>query len=140
MADSPEPFITASELRSLLLGPDKRNSGKLLVPITLAGQTLRSPEEVKIERIMESCAFKSILSGGMGFALGAVLGLFTASVGPEATMMTPEQQTVRAVFKDMGTKSLSYAKNFGLLGLMFAATECSLESVGIFTHSNHRFS
>lgn len=130
-SDGPQPLITYPEIRNLILGPEKRKRDNLLVPVTLAGQTLKSPEEVRIERIMESCAFKSVLSGVMGFGLGAVLGLFTASVGPDATMAAPEQQTVKAVFKDMKIKTLSYAKNFGLLGLMFAATECSLETVSI---------
>lgn len=29
---------------------------------------------------MESCPFKTVMSGGMGFALGGVFGLFMASV------------------------------------------------------------
>jgi len=30
---------------------------------------------------MESCPFKTVLSGGMGFALGGAFGLFMSSVG-----------------------------------------------------------
>lgn len=100
-----------------------------MIPVTLAGQTIKSREEVMIETAMESCAFKATLSGAAGFALGAALGLFSASVGPEATMMDPQQQTVKQVLREMKGKSLSYAKNFGLLGLMFAGIECFIESV-----------
>lgn len=96
--------------------------------MNLGGNMLRSREELMIERTMESCGFKACLSGVLGFALGGALGLFSASVGPEATMMDPQQQTVKQVLKEMKGKSLSYAKNFGLLGLMFAGIECAIES------------
>lgn len=78
---------------------------------------------------MESCAFKSVLSGVVGSALGAALGLFTASVGPDATMTAPEKQTVKQVLLEMKGKSLSYAKNFGVLGFMFSGIECIIETV-----------
>ena len=39
--------------------------------------------------------------------------------------------TARETLRDMGTKSKSYAKNFALVGLMFAGSECMLESVSL---------
>ncbi|KAH7957234.1 hypothetical protein HPB52_016453 [Rhipicephalus sanguineus] len=36
--------------------------------------------------------------------------------------------TVRQVFSDMKAKSVSYAKNFAIVGAMFAAIECTIES------------
>jgi len=62
----------------------------------------------------------------MGFGLGAAIGLFSASVGPEVA--APENQTVKQVLKDMKLKTMSYAKNFAILGAMFAAIECTIES------------
>lgn len=100
----------------------------VVVPMTIGGQNMRTKEELMIERSMESCAFKATLSGVLGAALGAALGLFSASVGPEATMMDPQQQTVKQVLKEMKGKSASYAKNFGMLGFMFAGIECVIES------------
>ena len=63
-----------------------------------------------------------------GFALGGVFGLFTAGVDPMSTI-SPETPTTRMVLKEMKNRSLSYGKNFAMVGAMFAGTECLLESV-----------
>ena len=126
--------ISFSFLRNHLLGPNKWHSGNVMIPVTLAGQTIKTKEQIRIENAMESCAFKAALSGVAGFGLGAALGLFSASVGPEATMMDPQQQTVKQVLREMKGKSLSYAKNFAMLGLIFSAIECTIESVSFITH------
>ena len=89
----------------------------------------RPENEILVERFFESCAFKTTLSGVVGFGLGAAIGLFTASMGPELSPTTSQTQSVREVLRDMKTKSMSYAKNFAVLGAMFAATECTIESV-----------
>ncbi|KAI4454384.1 mitochondrial import inner membrane translocase subunit tim22 [Holotrichia oblita] len=47
-------------------------------------------------------------------------------MGPPSVEL--EQQTARQVFKEMKTTTLSYAKNFALIGLMFSAIECTIES------------
>ncbi|KAL1428683.1 hypothetical protein MTO96_003030 [Rhipicephalus appendiculatus] len=41
----------------------------------------------------------------------------------------PSKMTVRQVFSDMKAKSVSYAKNFAIVGAMFAAIECTIESI-----------
>ena len=43
----------------------------------------------------------------------------------------PLREQLRRGFKDMGTRSLSSAKNFGLVGALFAGTECCIEGVGL---------
>ena len=43
--------------------------------------------------------------------------------------VTAEKMTARETLRDMGTKSKSYAKNFALVGLMFAGSECMFEGV-----------
>ena len=121
---------------------------------------------------MESCPFKTVLSGGMGFALGGAFGLFMSSVSffrykyiyiytiyinverEEANKLInppgsheqmsydtpmsgagqqmadlPLKEQLRRGFKDMGTRSFSSAKNFGLVGAIFAGTECCIEGV-----------
>ena len=133
-AAEPQPLLTWNDVRYVLVDGRHRKRENILVPVTLAGQTVKQREEVMVEAVMESCAFKAVLSGVVGSALGAALGLFSASVGPEATMLAPEKQTVKQVFLDMKGKSLSYAKNFGLLGLMFSGIECAIESVSHLLH------
>ena len=63
-----------------------------------------------------------------GFALGGAIGLFAASVNP----VDPEaaaKQKARDVIKDMGKQCFFHAKNFAIIGAMFACTECIVESV-----------
>lgn len=43
----------------------------------------------------------------------------------------PMREQLRRGFKDMGSRSLSSAKNFGMIGAMFAGTECVIEGVKI---------
>ena len=45
----------------------------------------------------------------------------------------PLREQLRRGFKDMGTRSFSSAKNFGLVGAIFAGTECCIE--GVRTHA-----
>jgi len=59
--------------------------------------------------------------------MGAVFGLFTAGIDPNIT--GTETPTVQLVAKEMKVRTVSYAKNFAVLGAMFAGTECLIESV-----------
>jgi len=64
---------------------------------------------------------------GIGGAMGAAFGLFTAGIDPNITgTETPNLQNVA---KEMKVRTVSYAKNFAVLGAMFAGTECLIESV-----------
>lgn len=49
-----------------------------------------------VEKAMESCACRSVLSGVAGYGLGAALGLFSASVGPDVGLIDPAKQTVKS--------------------------------------------
>lgn len=64
-----------------------------------------------------------------GYGLGGAIGLFSASVNPTVTGNDAKQQTAREVFRDMKVSTLSYAKNFAMIGLMFSAVECTIETV-----------
>ena len=54
----------------------------------------------------------------------------TPMVGPGQQLANlPLKEQLRMGFKDMGTRSFSSAKNFGLVGAVFAGTECCIEGV-----------
>ncbi|KAJ0416382.1 Tim17/Tim22/Tim23/Pmp24 family-domain-containing protein [Aspergillus carlsbadensis] len=86
---------------------------------------------------MESCPFKTVLSGTMGFGLGGVFGLFMASMSYDSSFTPqgkaisdlPWRQQVRTGFKDMGARSWSSAKNFGIVGALYSGTECCIEGL-----------
>lgn len=64
----------------------------------------------------------------LGYVGGAVLGLFTSSVNPNVASVE-KQQTAREVFREMKTTTHGYAKNFAVIGCIFSAIECTIESV-----------
>ncbi|KAL2821812.1 Tim17/Tim22/Tim23/Pmp24 family-domain-containing protein [Aspergillus cavernicola] len=86
---------------------------------------------------MESCPAKTALSGVMGFGLGGVFGLFMASMSYDSTFTPqgkaiadlPWRDQVRRGFKDMGSRSWSSAKNFGVVGALYSGTECCIEGL-----------
>lgn len=67
----------------------------------------------------------------LGFGLGAAIGLFSSSVNPNVAAVE-KQQTVREIFRDMKTTTVGYAKNFAVVGGVFSAVECAIESASIF--------
>ncbi|XP_014207888.1 mitochondrial import inner membrane translocase subunit Tim22 [Copidosoma floridanum] len=105
----------------------QRYRENIIIPRCLGGGYIKSNEEKSIERFMESCVFKSIMSCVLGFGLGAALGLFTSSVNPNVAAVE-KQQTAREVFREMRMTTLSYAKNFAVIGFFFSGVECAIES------------
>ncbi|CAO1605939.1 MAG: hypothetical protein LQ349_002437 [Xanthoria aureola] len=103
----------------------------------MAGMSEQEQQITKaLQTTMESCAGKTVMSGVMGFALGGAFGLFMSSMsydtplsaqGQQLTNLPLRQQLSRG-FRDMGSRSYSSAKNFGIIGAMFAGTECCIES------------
>lgn len=65
-----------------------------------------------------------------GYGLGAAIGLFSSSVNPNvASPGLEKQQTAREVFREMRSTTHGYAKNFALIGMVFAGIECTIETV-----------
>ncbi|XP_077533644.1 mitochondrial import inner membrane translocase subunit Tim22 [Haemaphysalis longicornis] len=122
--------INFSELMGLLIGPNKRVRENVIFPPGLFPHKIKTKDELRVEAAFESCVFKTGISCVLGGAFGAALGLFSASVDPNVTGggVDPAKMTVRQVFADMKSKSVSYAKNFAIVGAMFAAIECTIES------------
>ncbi|KAI9822604.1 MAG: Mitochondrial import inner membrane translocase subunit tim22 [Pycnora praestabilis] len=101
-----------------------------------AGMNEQEQQMVKyMQAAMESCPAKTVIAGGMGFALGGMFGLFMSSMSYDTPLSAQGQQMaklplreqLRSGFKDMGSRSFSSAKNFALVGAIFSGTECCIE-------------
>ena len=104
-----------------------------MIPRTQGPVNIRTNEEKTLDKIMESCAFKSIMSLVIGYGLGAAIGLFSASVNPSIAQdpslpHMERTQTVREILTDMRRTTHSYGKNFAAIGFVFAGVECLIES------------
>ncbi|KAL1116611.1 hypothetical protein AAG570_005083 [Ranatra chinensis] len=113
-----------NHLAQYFLGPMARYRENITIPRNLGPPVIKTNDEKTVEAALESCTFKSVMSCVLGYGLGGAVGLFTASVGPSVG----QQQTAREILREMKTTTLSYAKNFALLGAVFSAVECNVES------------
>ncbi|KAB0791697.1 hypothetical protein PPYR_03497 [Photinus pyralis] len=128
-SEPPKRQLTPEEWLSLtnyFVGNNYRYRENIIIPKSLGPIKIKTNEEKMVESVFESCPFKSAMSCVIGYGLGAAIGLFSSSIGP--TPMNAEQQTVREVFREMKTTTLSYAKNFAVIGALFSAVECAIES------------
>lgn len=108
-----------------LIGTQTRLYPNVIVPQTNGTARVQSREELMTQRVFESCPFKGLLSFVVGGAFGGFIGLFNASIAPHHTHV---QMTTRETLIDMRNSITSNAKNFAVIGLMFASTECIIES------------
>ncbi|VAI06638.1 mitochondrial import inner membrane translocase subunit TIM22-4-like isoform X2 [Triticum dicoccoides] len=115
---SPEPSAAAAGA-----GGDAAGQRAPVEPLRLP-----TPEEIKGQEMMNNCAVRSVLSGVMGGGLGVLMGLFFGALENPimAEEMTARQQIVYQA-KQMGRKSMSHAKTFAVMGLIFSAAECVVE-------------
>ncbi|XP_032689529.1 mitochondrial import inner membrane translocase subunit Tim22 [Odontomachus brunneus] len=123
-------FLTDSELdeiASFLVGNPQRFRENIIIPRMIGPVQIKTNEEKKIESVMESCAFKSIMSCILGYGLGAAIGLFSSSVNPNVAIVE-KQQSAREILREMKTTTHGYAKNFAVIGCIFSAIECTIES------------
>ncbi|KAL5477987.1 hypothetical protein EMCRGX_G024859 [Ephydatia muelleri] len=86
--------------------------------------------ELRMHRVLESCPFKTATSYVVGYAFGGALGLLTAGLDPAIVGEPGKAATIstRQALREMLDRGKSLAKNFALIGAMFAGTECLLES------------
>ncbi|KAK3325273.1 Tim17/Tim22/Tim23/Pmp24 family-domain-containing protein [Apodospora peruviana] len=108
---------------------------------TAPGFDANDPNVKWLTNAMESCYAKTVMSGGAGFALGGLFGVFMASMaydtpfhtagGTNATPVSslPLKKQLAHGFRDMGKRSYSTAKNFGMVGAMFSGIECGIEGL-----------
>ncbi|XP_055298847.1 mitochondrial import inner membrane translocase subunit Tim22 [Sitodiplosis mosellana] len=111
------------------VGNNYRYRENIVIPNNLGPPKIKTNEEKMIESVVESCFFKSFMACVLGYGLGAAIGLFSSSVNPSVAVPGVEkQQTAREVFREMRTTTHGYAKNFALIGMVFSAVECTIES------------
>jgi len=126
MAETKEVVFTPSEFEQVskyLIGSQNlRPMANVFVP---QGTRIQSKDELLMHNVMESCVFKSVMSFVVGGALGGFIGLFSSSIAPQHTT---HQMSTRETLRDMRTTIIGSAKNFAVIGLMFAGTECIIES------------
>lgn len=67
----------------------------------------------------------------LGFGIGVIFGIFTASVDPMSTYAgaSDKPPSTREYIREAKARSVSYGKNFAVVGMMFAGIECMVESV-----------
>ncbi|KAG8813041.1 Mitochondrial import inner membrane translocase subunit tim22, partial [Serendipita sp. 399] len=79
----------------------------------------------------ESCIFKSALSGGLGFGLGAFFSMMSTSFAYDdplaRTDLSTRKKTVE-MFKDMGRGMWRSGRSFGKVGALYSGVECVIES------------
>jgi len=121
-------YEDVQEVLKTLSTRDIRMNQRFVVPKTWGQMADPTKEEKLIQAFFESCGFKSLMSCVLGYALGGAIGLFSASVNPNITGNDAKQQTAREIFRDMKTTSMSHAKNFAIVGAIFASFECAIES------------
>jgi len=121
-------FFTDDELAAVskyLVGMSVRPYPNVLVPQSAGPTRVQAREELLMSKVIESCPFKAGMSFAVGGALGAFLGLFSSSVAPH---QTERVMTAKETLLDMRKTIVSHAKNFAVIGLLFAGIECTVES------------
>jgi len=105
-----------------------RYQNQIIVPRHHGPIAKKATEQKLIEASFESCIFKTLMSCVLGFGLGGVIGLFSASVTPTIPLPDGRTQTVREVLREMKKTCFTHGKNFAIVGAMFATTECAIET------------
>ncbi|KAF5393308.1 hypothetical protein D9757_000483 [Collybiopsis confluens] len=114
--------------------------GKEPLPPGVSEDERESLEQMKkTEKFMtmgaESCAFKTVIAGGGGLALGAFFSLMSSSFAYEDPLLREKTQAgmkthqkASAMFKEMGRGMWTTGKGFGKVGALYAGIECIIES------------
>lgn len=128
--ESKKVFLNDAELDNIalfLIGNHRRFRDNIIIPRMLGPVEIKTNEDKRMERIGETCIFKGFSSSVMGYGLGAAIGLFSSSVNPNVASVE-KQQSAKEIFREMKTTTHGYAKNFAVVGFLFATTECIIES------------
>lgn len=122
---SPDEF---DQVTKHLMGSQIRPYPNILVPQSAGPARIQAREELMMQNVMESCPFRGVMSFFVGGAMGGFLGLFQTSIAPHQLDPNAPPMTTKQTLIDMKNTIGSSAKNFAMIGLMFAATDCMFET------------
>ena len=128
MENTKKKEFTADEFEAVskyLMGNNVRPYPNIFVPQSAGSARIQPKEEVFMQTLMESCPFRAGMSFVVGGALGGFIGLFSSSMAPHHV---EKAMTTRETLIDMRNTIAGHAKNFAVIGLLFAGTECVIES------------
>eukprot|EP00457_Paulinella_chromatophora_P017028 gb/GEZN01017967.1/.p1 GENE.gb/GEZN01017967.1/~~gb/GEZN01017967.1/.p1 ORF type:complete len:217 (-),score=25.41 gb/GEZN01017967.1/:97-747(-) len=83
--------------------------------------------------VMDNCIFKCLFSGVAGYGMGLFMGVVMGSFGENPVVQDPSlankstREQLKIMMKDTKIKSLSMAKNFGQVGMLYSMCECLIE-------------
>nr|CAB3266962.1 mitochondrial import inner membrane translocase subunit Tim22-like [Phallusia mammillata] len=117
-----------STVLKCLVGPDKITRDEPYPSFGGIPTPLPSINEQRVEKVMNSCLFKSAIACVAGAGFGIVFGLFTFGVESPSYADPAKVPTVRETAKEMKTRMGSYAKNFAAIGALYSANECAIET------------
>ncbi|BGO93744.1 RHTO0S10e04434g1_1 [Rhodotorula toruloides] len=86
-----------------------------------------------VQEGMESPVAKAAISGAMGFGIGAFFSLMGSSFTIEDPLQREQyagmntRQKAKVIFGDMGKSMWRQGKGFGMVGALYAGTECIVE-------------
>ena len=86
--------------------------------------------------IADSCGLKIVSGAAIGGVLGIALGIFMGAMGDVSPILVqqgrevptaPLREQMRSAYKATASKSLGWAKSFGVLSALFGGIECVIE-------------
>lgn len=81
----------------------------------------------------ESCIFKTVLSGTMGYGLGLFCGLlfggYSQAVDKAVEMDAPSRVKLRIGFREAGKAMNQSGRHFAYFGAIYAGSECVIEKI-----------
>uniref|UniRef100_H2ZAS3 Mitochondrial import inner membrane translocase subunit TIM22 n=1 Tax=Ciona savignyi TaxID=51511 RepID=H2ZAS3_CIOSA len=111
-----------------LVGPDKTST--LQPGVYLGGLPTPVPSiyEIRVEKVMQSCAFKSALGIVAGGGFGVVMALFTYGVESPSSTDPSKVPTIKETWREMKSRMKSTSKNFATVGGIFSLVHCAVET------------
>ena len=87
--------------------------------------------------LMDTCGFKIVMGGVIGYVMGTGLGLFMSGMSNDVSPIqilhgkevpqAPLREQMRSGYRSVLSKSLSWGRNFGVISCLFGGIECVIQ-------------